>query len=60
MKDAWMLSVGWSLALAAPAAAQGAKQYTLRMLAGGDTLTSEVVSRTPRRVDVDMVYKDPR
>jgi dienelactone hydrolase len=57
MQDPWMLAVGLSLGLAAPAAAQGAEQYTFRMLAAGDTITSEVVSRTPTRVDVDMIYK---
>ncbi|HEY5219287.1 MAG TPA: alpha/beta fold hydrolase [Gemmatimonadaceae bacterium] len=37
--------------------AQGAEQYTLRMIVGGDTLSSEVVQRTATRLDVDMIDK---
>jgi dienelactone hydrolase len=46
-----------ALGLTPPAAAQGAEQYTFRLILGTDTLVSEVVQRTPLRVDVDMLDK---
>ena len=52
----WMAATGLSLGLAASAAAQG-EPYTFRMVAGGDTVTSEVVARSATRVDVDMIYE---
>ncbi len=45
------------LAAGASAGAQGADQYTFRMALGRDTLTSEVVERTPTRLEVDMIDK---
>lgn len=52
-----LLAAGLCLAAASSAGAQGADQYTFRMLIGHDTLTSEVVQRTTTRVDVDMLDK---
>ena len=57
MPRTWIVAIGLSLGLATSAAAQEAEQYTFRMVAAGDTLSSEVVSRTATRVDVDMIYK---
>ncbi len=52
-----MIAAALVLALGSNAGAQGAEQYTFRMLLGRDTLTSEVVQRTPTHVDVDMIDK---
>ena len=57
MNRASLAAAGLCLAVGASAGAQGADQYTFRMLLGRDTLTSEVVQRTPMRLDVDMVDK---
>ncbi len=48
---------GLALALASTAGAQGAEPYTFRMLLGRDTLSSEVVQRTPVRLDVSLIDK---
>ncbi len=52
-----LLAGGLLLALTSAAGAQGAEQYTFRMLLGRDTLTSEVVQRAAAVVDVDMIDK---
>jgi len=56
MRHTWIMITGLSFGLAAPAAGQ-TEQYTFRMVARGDTITSEVVSRSATRVDVDMISK---
>ncbi len=56
MNDTWIALAALTVSTAASAAAQS-QQYTFRMVAGGDTVTSEVVSRGATRVDVDMIYK---
>lgn len=50
-----LMIFGLTAALAPRARAQGAEEYTFRMLLGRDTLTSEVVQRTLTRVDVDLM-----
>jgi uncharacterized protein len=57
MKPALPLFAALQLGLTSPVAAQGAEQYTFRMILGRDTLVSEVVQRTTTRVDVDMIDK---
>ncbi len=52
-----MAAAGLALVLAGTARAQGAAPYTFRMILGRDTLSSEVVQRTPSRLDVDMIDK---
>ncbi|MEJ2215359.1 MAG: alpha/beta fold hydrolase [Gemmatimonadota bacterium] len=56
MRD-WMIAIGLSLSVVAPVTAQGTRPYTFRMVVGRDTVASDVVTRTPTQVDVDMVYR---
>jgi alpha-beta hydrolase superfamily lysophospholipase len=57
MKRCWRLVTGFSLGFAAPAAGQEAQPHTFRMVLGQDTIASEVVVRTPTRVDADLVFR---
>lgn len=52
----WMIAMALSLGVVAPMTAQGARPYTFLMIVGKDTVASDVVTRTPTQVDVDMIY----
>lgn len=56
MRD-WMMAMGLCLGMVAPVVAQGTGPYTFRMVAGRDTVASDVVTRAATQVDVDMIYK---
>ncbi len=56
MRD-WMIAMGLTLGLAGPGMAQATGPYTFRMVAGGNAVSSDVVTRTPAQVDVDLIYQ---
>jgi dipeptidyl aminopeptidase/acylaminoacyl peptidase len=51
------LVTGLSVGLVVSAAGQEAPPHTFRMILEQDTIASEVVVRTPTRVDLDLVFK---
>ena len=57
MKGILIAPAGLLLCGATSMAAQNTEPYTFRMIAGADTLSSEVVQRSATRVDVDMIDK---
>jgi len=57
MKCVVFAAVGLWLVLPARVAGQSTEPYTFRLILGSDTIVSEVVQRTPLRVDVDMLDK---